>query len=113
MRTKHLMIGSAMLLFAVSLAGLAAEDKAKSTEASKEESVAAYDSKTRGALQVKTVSERTSEWFVVEQNGKAAYPAAPPLLNGTLELAPGEYLVSVNRTQRKVTIEAGKKTTLL
>jgi len=112
MRTQHLIIGSALLVFTASLAGHAAEDKDKPSETPKEESVVTYDSKAHGALQVKTVSQKTAHWFNVEQNGKAAYPAAAPLLNSTIELAPGEYLVSVNRTERKVTIEAGKKTVL-
>ena len=83
------------------------------TEPAKEERVASYDSKTHGALQVKSVGEKTSDWFDVLQNGKRAFAGNPPLLNETIELAPGAYVVSVNRTERKVTIEAGKKTVLL
>jgi len=110
MRTKHVVLGSTMLVFAVSLSGLAADEK--KSDAPKEESVVAFDSKTRGALEVRTVSENSNHWFRVEQNGKQAYPAAPPLLNSTIELAPGAYSVFVNRTERKVTLEAGKKTVL-
>jgi len=111
MRTKYLIFGSAMVVFTVSLAGLAAEDKEK-PEAPKEESVVAYESKTRGALQVRTVNAKSNEWFVVEKDGKRAFSGAPPLLNSSIELAPGDYVVSVNRTEHKITIDAGKKTVL-
>src|SRR5262249_21860102 len=36
-----------------------------------------------------------------------------PRLNSTIQLAPGTYVVSVNRTERKVSIEVGKKSILL
>ena len=64
-------------------------------------------------MEVKSVGEKTSDWFDVLQNGKRAFGGNPPLLNKTIELAPGAYVVRVNRTERKVTIEAGKKTVLL
>ena len=56
-----------------------------------------------------SVSEMPVDWFDVLQNGKRPYSGSPRLLNSTLELAPGTYMVEVNRTKRKVTIEAGKK----
>ena len=88
-------------------------EKDKSAEAPQEESVVPYDSKTHGALQVTTVDEKTVEWFNVLQNGERAVAGAPPKLNTTVELAPGAYVVSVNHTERKLTIEAGKKRILL
>src|SRR5439155_1260197 len=98
-----------LLTFAVVHVARAGGDKEKSNEAPKEESTVAHDSKTRGALQVKSVGARPSDWFDVLQNGKRAIPGNPTLLNGTVELAPGTYIVEVNRTQRKVTIAVGKK----
>jgi len=101
-----------LLAFAAGHAALGGGDKDKPADAPKEESVVPYDGKTRGALQVNTVSEKTGEWFDVLQNGKRAFAGATPKLNTTIELAPGTYVVSVNRTERKVTIEVGKKTVL-
>src|SRR5689334_7668138 len=83
-------------------AALIADDKKKETP---EKTVETYDSKTRGAVQV---NGDTTEWFDVAKNGKSIL-AVPKLLNGMLELEPGEYEVLVNRTSRKVTIEVGKK----
>ena len=105
--------GLMLLAFIAGHAALAGGDKGKPAEAPKEESVVPHESKTHGALQVKSVGEKTSDWFDVLQNGKRAFGGNPPLLNETIELAPGAYVVSVNRTERKVTIEAGKKTVLL
>ena len=59
-----------------------------------------------------TITKGSATWFDVQQNGKRPFPNAPPLLNSTLELAPGIYEVNVNHTHRKVTIAAGKKTVL-
>ncbi len=112
MRTSAFAFGM-LLTIAAGRAALAAEPKEKPTEAPKEESVVAYDSKTHGALQVKSVGDKPVDWFDVLQNGKRAIDGNPRLLNSTVELPPGTYVVDVNRTQRKVTIEAGKKTILL
>jgi hypothetical protein len=87
-------------------------DKELSAAAPNEESVVPYDSKTNGALQVMTLTKGSDTWFDVQQNGKRPFPNAPPLLNSTLEIAPGIYEVNVNHTHRKVTIAAGKKTVL-
>jgi hypothetical protein len=106
-------LGLVLMAFAAGGAALAAGGEDKRAEAPQEETVVAYDSKTTGALQVKTVSEKTGEWFDVLQNGKGAVAGAPPKLNSTVELVPGAYVVSVNRTERKVTVEAGNKTVLL
>ena len=57
-----------------------------------------------------SVGASSPHWFQVFKDGKPAYSGNPKLLNSTLELAPGEYMADVNRTQRPVTIEAGKKT---
>ena len=75
----------------------------------REESVEAYKSNTRGAIQVKG---ETTDWFDVLKDGKAL-ATVPKLLNGTWEVEPGEYEVRVNRTSRKVKVEAGKKVVLL
>jgi hypothetical protein len=82
-------------------------------DAPREERVIPHDSKTSGALQVNAVNAKTAEWFDVLQNDKRAVAGAPPRLNSTVELAPGAYVVKVNRTERKVNIEVGKKTILL
>jgi hypothetical protein len=81
-------------------------------EVPQEESVVPYESKTHGALQVLTIRENPSEWYSVSRNGNNAIPSAPPLLNSTVALVPGEYLVNVNHTLRKVIITLGKKTIL-
>lgn len=88
------------------------EPKKNAADAPKEESVVDYDNKTHGALQVKCIRDEPKEWFDVLQDGKRAFKGNPPLLNKTIELMPGAYMVDVNRTQRKVTVEAGKKTIL-
>ena len=112
MSSFRFVIGLVFLAFAAGDGALAGEDKDKPAEAAKEESVVPYDSKTHGALQVKSVGEKPSDSFTVLQNGKRAV-SDQPLLDSTVELAPGAYVVSVNRTERKVTIEVGKKTILL
>jgi hypothetical protein len=105
--------GMLLLLFTADEGRLRGADRDKSSDAPKEENAVAYDSKTRGALQVNTVSEKTGEWFDVLQDGKNVISGAPQKLNTTVELAPGAYVVRVNRTERKISIEAGKKTVLL
>jgi hypothetical protein len=84
--------------------GLIAADKNEDFE----QTIEAFDSKTRGAVQVKG---ETSDWFDVAKNGKSILDV-PKLLNGTLALEPGDYEVLVNRTSRKVTIEVVKKCVL-
>jgi hypothetical protein len=71
-----------------------------------------YESETLGAVEVKSVDASPVDWFDVLQNGKRAFEGNPKLLNTALELSPGTYVVDVNRTQREVTLEAGKKTIL-
>jgi hypothetical protein len=74
-----------------------------------EQSIEAHASKTRGAIQVKG---DTTDWFEVYKGGKAVtFPH--PLLGATAEVEPGEYEVVVNKTTRKVKVEAGKKVVLL
>ena len=77
-----------------------------------ERSVVPYDRADVGGLEVKSIDASPVDWFDVRQNGKRAFDGNPRLLNTSIELAPGEYDVDVNRTQRKVAIEAGKKTIL-
>jgi hypothetical protein len=79
-------------------------------QAERRDSTAAYEHQTHGALQVMSVGASSPHWFQVFKDGKLAYEGNPKLLNSSVELAPGEYMVDVNRTQRPVTIEAGKKT---
>ena len=114
MRRFRFDIALVLLLFASGGGAHAGEDKDKPAEAAKEESVVPYDSKTpgHGALQVKCVGEKPSDSFSVLQNGKRAV-SSNPLISSTVELAPGAYVVIVNHTERKVTIEAGKKAILL
>jgi hypothetical protein len=111
MRTAVSVLGMMLLTIAVGPA-LGGEDKEKPVEVPKEQSVVEYDSKTHGAVQVKSVSEEPTDSFDVLRDGKRAFDGNPKLLNGTLKLAPGAYVVVVNRTERKVNIEAGKKTIL-
>jgi hypothetical protein len=77
-----------------------------------QDSAVDYDSTTHGALQVMSVRDDPSDWFVVLRDGEPALPGNPPLLNNTVELAPGTYVVDVNRTRREVSIEAGRKTVI-
>lgn len=105
-------VGSVMLALAAAPGMLVAGDKDKvAEEAAKEESDVPYDSKTQGALQVKSINEKTSDWFTVTRDGRDV--ARNRLLNATVKLAPGTYMVSVNRAERKVTIQVGRKTILL
>ena len=76
------------------------------------EDVVAYDGATHGAVEVNGVSATPVDWFEVLQNGERAVAGNPPLLNNAVELAPGTYVVDVNRTRRTVTVEAGRKTIL-
>jgi hypothetical protein len=71
--------------------------------------VTAYDKANAGALQVKG---ETRDWFITQQNGKQVGPTVPPVLNSVIELPPGSYDVFVNKTKRKIKIEAGQKTVL-
>ena len=113
MRISLALSGVLLLLIASDHAPLAGQEKQKPAEGPKEETVEAYDSKTRGALTVKVDQKDPTDWFDVLQDGKRVFKdKAPKMLNGTLELPPGAYVVDVNKTQRKVTIEAGKKTIL-
>lgn len=82
------------------------------SEPPKEQSVEAFDSKTMGAIQVNVANKDPVDSFDVLRDGKRAFQGDPKLLNSTLELAPGTYVVDVNRTQRTVTIEPGKETVL-
>lgn len=77
-----------------------------------EDTVVAYGDAARGALEVKSISAEPVDWYDVLRDGKRAFDGNPKLLNTTLELAPGTYVVDVNRTQREVTIEPGKKAIL-
>jgi hypothetical protein len=112
MRTAVSVFGMMLLTIAVGPA-LGGEDKEKPAEAPKEQSVVEYDSKTHGAVQVKSASPNPVHWFDVLKNGKSALDGKVRLLDGQEELPPGTYVVRVNRTERKVTIEAGKMTILL
>jgi hypothetical protein len=112
MRVSIAVSAGLSLLIASGHVPLAGQDKQKPAEAPKEETVEAYDSKTKGAILVKVDQKDPTDWFDVLQNGKRVFEGAPKLLNNSVELAPGTYVVDVNKTQRKVTIEAGKKTIL-
>ena len=112
MSVNRLLFGTVLLAFAIAQVGLAGGPQDKSAENPKEQTVEGYDSKTRGALQVKAVRKDCSDWFRVEKDG-TGLGGVPPTLNTTVELAPGAYVVFVNGTQRKVTVAAGKKTVLL
>jgi len=112
MRTLRPLVGLLALLFVAGHIVRAGDDKEKSADPPKEVNVVAYDSKTQGALQVKVANDKTGDWSDVLKDDKRAISGNPPLLGSTVELAPGAYVVEVNRTRRKVTIETGKKTIL-
>src|SRR5688572_28257434 len=61
-----------------------------------------------GALQS---SGDTKDCVMISKGGKAN-PGNPPLLNATIELEPGEYVLDLNKTTRTVTLSAGKKIVL-
>ncbi len=107
MKASVSVLGVVLLTLAATRAG---EDKKAADP--KEQSVVAHDSKTHGAVQVRSASERPSDSFQVLQNGKSVTDGNPTLLDGKLEVAPGTYVVEVNRTRRTVTVEAGKMTVL-
>jgi hypothetical protein len=86
------------------------EPEKRPTSAPAEVTSLPYKSDTVGALQV---TGDTRDWYNVMQDGKSALPGAPPLLNTTVELPPGNYEVSVNRTTRLAKIDLGKKTVLV
>jgi hypothetical protein len=77
-----------------------------------QDAVVAHDDPARGALEVKSIEADPVDWYDVLRDGKRAFDGNPKLLNSTLELDPGAYVVDVNRTRREVTIEAGKKAIL-
>ena len=94
---------------ALLLTGLAASADKDVPKPPPEMSEVAYDSKTHGALEVRG---DTGDWILINRDAKKAGPAVPPKLNTTVELEPGTYEVSVNRTQRAIKVQVGKKTVL-
>lgn len=112
MRIAVAVLSLLLLIIGSGCAGLAGQAKEKPTEGLRDVTVEAFDNKSKGAIQVKVDNKDTKDSFDVLQNGKRAFDGNPKLLNETLELAPGTYTVEVNRTQRNVTVEVGKKTIL-
>jgi hypothetical protein len=110
MRISHLTAGMIVCAL-ISSTVLSGDDPRKDTP--KEEEVTDYKSATNGALEVKSVADKPIDWFAVFQGKKQLSPPGNMRLNSTVELAPGTYVVRVNKTERKVTIQAGKKLTLL
>jgi hypothetical protein len=102
---KRIGIKAFVIMVLAAPAALIAEDKKETPE----KAIENHDSKTRGAVQVKG---ETTDWFDVARNGKSIL-SVPSLLNGTVELEPGEYEIIVNRVSRKATIEVGKKVVFL
>lgn len=82
---------------------------ADAAAAARQDSSAAWENTTSGALQVMSVSSPV-DWFLVYQDSTRITRGNPPLLNATVELPPGEYQVDVNHSRRPVTITAGRKT---
>jgi hypothetical protein len=80
-------------------AALIADDKKETPE----KTVEAYGSQTRGAVQVKG---DTTDWFDVAKSGKSIL-TVPKLLNGTLELEPGDNEIVVNRKSRSGSARIG------
>lgn len=87
-------------------------EPADAAEPVEPESVVAYESGTHGAVEVQTVSDSPVDYFDVLQDGERAFDGNPRLLGNSVELPPGTYVVDVNRTQRTVSVEAGKKIVL-
>lgn len=81
------------------------------SEAVEAEGVVAYESETKGAVQVNSVSTNPVDYFDVLRDGERAFAGNPRLL-GAAEVPPGTYVVDVNRTRRSVTVEAGHKAIL-
>ena len=113
MRLSQLIMVCVMLGLCNAGSDVRGDDKKEAKDAPKEETVSDYKSTTHGALQVKAVSDQTGNWFNVYKNDKQLTPPGDKLLNNTVELPPGDYMVRVNKSQRKVTIQAGKQLTLL
>jgi hypothetical protein len=105
---RHAVTVFGLVLWALAPSDLRAEDK----PAPKAESVVDYASKTHGAVEVKSAEEKPADYFDVLLNGKRAFPGNPKLLNNSVELTPGTYVVDVNKTRKTVSVEAGKKTVL-
>lgn len=82
------------------------------SEAVEAEGMVAYENDTNGAVQVNSVSANPVDYFDVLKDGERAFAGNPRLLGGAVEVPPGTYVVDVNRTQRSVTVEAGRKTIL-
>jgi hypothetical protein len=87
-------------------------DVPDASEADEAEGTVAYESDTNGAVQVNGVSANPVDYFDVLKDGERAFDGNPQLLGGAVEVPPGDYVVDVNRIQRSVTVEAGKKTIL-
>jgi hypothetical protein len=85
---------------------------ASASNAVVEQSVVPHDRADVGAVEVRSIDSSPVDWFDVLQNGKRAFDGNPRLLNTSVELPPGSYVVDVNQTQREVIVEAGKKTVL-
>ena len=81
-------------------------------DSEQEMSVVDYASTTHGAIQVTSANPLTGDWFDVFQSGTRAITGNPPLLGSTVEVPRGTYQVSVNRTERTVTVEEGRQTIL-
>ena len=76
------------------------EDKKDKADGSKEVSVVPYDSKTQGALQVKSVTKKSGDWFAVLRDGKSTL-ANNPLLDSSVELRPATmWSASIAPTER-------------
>jgi hypothetical protein len=113
MQICHLMASVIFWTFA-STAVLGGDDPKKDKDAPKEEEVSDYKkSTTKGALEVKAANDKPLDWFAVYADKQQKPTRGNTRLNSTVELAPGTYVVRVNKTERKFTIEAGKKVTLL
>lgn len=102
-----------ILLLAAALGGGPApgQEPAAPAPPPPEEASEAYPSRDHGAIRVRVDNPATADSFDVLRDGKRVR-GAPKLLNGTLEVPPGLYLVDVNRTRRRVTVEAGRKVVL-
>ena len=91
---------------------LAGQDKKEPAKDPKEESIEVYDSKTKGALSVKVDQKDPTDSFDVLQDGKRSRSKTTLRSSSTAHSSclPECMSWTLNKTQRKVTIEAGKKT---
>ena len=109
---RSYLLVSYLAIATVAVQPLAGQDK-KTEPTVKEIATEAYASKDRGAVEVRVSNKETRDYFIVRAVGASDKDKRmDKLLNSTMELKPGAYVVEVNKTQRKVDVNAGEKVVL-